>query len=261
MATRHIHIEEDHECEHGGSWKIALADLMTVLMVFFLVMWLSAIMDPGDRRSFSDSFKTEKKPVSAGAQEASPMPNMSGDVLIQPIEELKPLTREIIEPIVKSLNASIEETPEAFSIIIRSDKTFESGRASLNEEARAKLELLAERLLAGRRQMITITGHTDNVPIRNVTFPSNWELSAGRASSVARLFVDFDIPSKYIVVAGRADAEPVSDNDSNLGRSQNRRVVIKIDKKEMTDEKKVEKPAEKPKATPASKLREKAGAQ
>jgi chemotaxis protein MotB len=244
--ARDIHIEEEHDCEHTGSWKIALADLMTVLMVFFLVMWLSAIMDPGDRRSFSDAFKTEKKPVSAGAQEASPMPNMSGDVLIQPIEELKPLTREIIEPIIKDLNATIEETPEAFSIVIRSDKTFESGRASLHEEAKAKLELLAERL-SGRRQMITVTGHTDNVPIRNVTFPSNWELSAGRASSVARLLVDFDVSPKYITVAGRADAEPVSDNDSNLGRSQNRRIVIKIDKKEVASE--VPKKVEKPKAT------------
>lgn len=255
--SRHIHIEEDHDCEHTGSWKIALADLMTVLMVFFLVMWLSAIMDPGDRRSFSDSFKTEKKSVSAGAQEASPMPNMSGDVLIQPIEELKPLTREIIEPIVKDLNATIEETPEAFSIIIRSDKTFESGRASLNDVAKGKLEVLAMRL-GGRKQMITITGHTDNVPIRNVTFPSNWELSAGRASSVARLFVDFEVDPKYITVAGRSDAEPVSDNNSNLGRSQNRRIVIKIDKNPVHEEAEKETSTEKqtPKSRP-SRVREK----
>jgi chemotaxis protein MotB len=221
-------------------------------------MWLSAIMDPGDRRSFSDSFKTEKKPVSAGAQEASPMPNMSGDVLIQPIEELKPLTREIIEPIVRDLNATIEETPESFSIVIRSDKTFESGRASLNDVARGKLEVLAMRLV-GRKQMITVTGHTDNVPIRNVTFPSNWELSAGRASSVARLFVDFEVNPKYITVAGRADAEPVSDNNSNLGRSQNRRIVIKIDKHSLHEEteKAAEIPAEKsaPKSRP-SRVRE-----
>lgn len=250
--SRNLHIEEDHDCEHTGSWKIALADLMTVLMVFFLVMWLSAIMDPGDRRSFSDAFKTEKKPISAGSQDASSLPSVSGDVLIQPIEELKPLTREIIEPIVKGLNATVEETPESFSIIIRADKTFESGRASLHEEAKAKLELLAERL-SGRRQMITITGHTDNVPIRNVTFPSNWELSAGRASSVARLFVDFDINPKYLVVAGRADAEPVSDNDSNLGRSQNRRIVIKIDKQELSDAKKAVEPVEKPKVRPKVK--------
>jgi len=242
--ARHIHIEEEEECAHGGSWKIALADLMTVLMVFFLVMWLSAIMDPGDRKALADSFK-DPKPTSdssGGVQENSPMPELKGDVLINPIEELKPLTKEDIESWLKGLGAVVEETPDAFNITVRSDKAFESGRASLQEDAKAKLELLGERLV-GRRQMITITGHTDNVPIRNVSFPSNWELSAARASSVARLFVEFEVTPKFITVSGRGDVEPLSDNDNNLGRAQNRRVVIKIDKKEV--------PADEPKGKKA----------
>jgi chemotaxis protein MotB len=230
---------------HGGSWKIALADLMTVLMVFFLVMWLAAIMDPADRKNLANAFK-DPKPT-GGAQESSPLPEVKGDVLLNPLE-LKPLTKSEIEIMIKDLDASVEETPEQLIIIIKSDKAFESGRANLQEGARAKLELIAERL-ASRRNRLTITGHTDNIPIHNVTYPSNWELSSARASSVARLFEAFGMQKQFITVAGRADAEPVSDNDTNIGRAQNRRVVISVDKEDVPPPElaKPAKPAAKPK--------------
>lgn len=218
--------DDDEGGSHGGSWKIALADLMTVLMVFFLVMWLSAIMDPGDRKALADVFKEVKS--NNGAQESSPMPEQKGEVLINPLD-LKPLTKSDIEAMVKNMDATVEETPDQFIITLRSDKAFESGRATLQENAKAQLEMMGEKM-ASYHNKITITGHTDNVPIRNVTFPSNWELSSARASSVARLFEDFGVKKSLMTVAGRADAEPVADNQINIGRAQNRRVIISIDK-------------------------------
>jgi chemotaxis protein MotB len=237
------HDDDDEGGSHGGSWKIALADLMTVLMVFFLVMWLSAIMDPADRQTLADSFAKEKS--EGGSQESSPMPEQKGDVLINPIE-LKPLTKSEIESMIKKMDASVEETPEHFIITLRSDKAFESGRASLQEAAKAQLEKMAEDL-SNRRNRMVITGHTDNVPIRNVTFPSNWELSSARASSVARLFEDFGVDKQFMTVSGRADAEPLVANDTNVGRAQNRRVVILLDKNSVPLP--VEKPAPKSKST------------
>lgn len=222
------HDDDDDEGggAHGGSWKIALADLMTVLMVFFLVMWLAAIMEPEQRQSLAESFAKVK--AEGGTNESSPMPEQVGDVLINPIE-LKPLTKSEIEAMVKKMEASVEETPQQFVITLRSDKAFESARASLQEGAKAQLEAFAESL-ADRNHRITITGHTDNIPIRNVSFPSNWELSSARASSVARLFEDFGVDKQWLTVSGRADAEPLYGNETNVGRSQNRRVVIAIDK-------------------------------
>jgi chemotaxis protein MotB len=210
-------------------------------MVFFLVMWMSAIMDPGDRKALADAFKDVKS--NNGVQESSPLPEQKGDVLLNPLE-LKPLTKSDIESMVKEMDATVEETPELFIITLRSDKAFESGRASLQEAAKAKLESAAEKF-AGRRNRLTITGHTDNMPIRNVSFPSNWELSSARASSVARLFEDFGVEKQFMTVAGRADAEPVFANDTNIGRAQNRRVVMSIEKKEV--------PIEPVKAAPKSK--------
>ncbi len=243
--------DDDGGGAHGGAWKIALADLMTVLMVFFLVMWMSSIMDPGDRQALADTFADNKS--DKGVAESSPLPDLKGDVLLNPLD-LKPLTKSDIEVMVKELDASVEETPESFIITLRSDKAFESGRASLQENAKAKLELMAEKL-AKHRNKINITGHTDNVPIRNVSFPSNWELSSARASSVARLFEDFEVQKQLITVSGRADAESVSANDTNIGRAQNRRVVVTIEKNEVPDPvKPVAKPVVKPVSNSAARL-------
>lgn len=223
--------DDDGDGHGGGAWKIALADLMTVLMVFFLVMWLSSIMDPGDRNALADSFKDQKAAKKEDAPANSPLLAQKGEVLINPLD-LKPLAKSEIEQLVSGLDATVEETPEQFIITLKSDKAFESGRASLQENAKAKLEMVGERF-ANHRNRLTITGHTDNVPIRNVTYPSNWELSSARAASVARLFEDFGVDKQFMTVAGRADAEPVSANDTNIGRAQNRRIVISVDKNEV----------------------------
>ncbi|MBD3822684.1 MAG: OmpA family protein, partial [Thiotrichales bacterium] len=117
-------------------------------------------------------------------------------------------------------------------ITLRSDSFFESGRANITDKTREQLENLGE-TLAGRKQDMTITGYTDNVPISNFQFPSNWELSAARAATVARTFIYMGVDQKYITIEGKADNEPVAPNNSSYGRSLNRRVVIMIKNKKV----------------------------
>jgi len=76
---------------------------------------------------------------------------------------------------------------------------------------------------------VTIEGHTDNVPIRNAQFPSNWELSAVRATTVLRLFADAGIAAERLTAIGYADTRPVEPNLLADGRARNRRVTILID--------------------------------
>jgi len=75
---------------------------------------------------------------------------------------------------------------------------------------------------------IRVEGHTDNVPIRNANFPSNWELSAVRASSVVRLFIDGGIGQERLTAVGHGANRPVAGNDTPEGRQRNRRVQIMI---------------------------------
>ena len=215
---------------HGGAWKIALADMMTVLMAFFLVMWLASIVEPGKRQEFAAALQNlnganPQETLIESKDTSPPAPSPVSVIEAKP----PPSLEEIQEALKNSKNVEISETPEKITIVLKSDHFFESGRASLSDQARAELEQVAE-LLYGRPYPIIITGYTDNIPIHNLQFPSNWELSAARAASVARVFLDMDINKRLITVQGRADNDPVAPNDTRFGRAMNRRVVIEIDK-------------------------------
>ncbi|UQB42840.1 flagellar motor protein MotB [Thiomicrospira microaerophila] len=211
---------------HGGSWKIALADLMTVLMVFFLVMWLISVVDPADRDTFVESLMGEK---------TSMLDQQTASILgseLNPLDLKPPVSTEEIQQAMARVDPKdidIEDTPNYTKITLRSDSFFESGRATINDRTRLQLELLGE-TLAGRGQAIRITGFTDSVPINTLQFPSNWELSASRAATVGRTFIYMGVDKDLVTIEGRADNEAVAPNDNAYGRSLNRRVIIMVDK-------------------------------
>ncbi len=214
---------------HGGSWKIALADLMTVLMVFFLVMWLTSIIEPEQRQAFIDSV-TGEQPVGTEIQDDQMKPPQ--ETLID-LEMKPPVSKVEIEDALKEVDPKdiqVEETPEFTIITLRSDSFFESGRATISDKTRENLETLGE-TLAGRVQPLTITGYTDNVPISNFQFPSNWELSAARAATVARTFIYMGLEKRLVTISGKGDNDEVTSNATAYGRSLNRRVIIKVDKR------------------------------
>jgi len=216
---------------HGGSWKIALADLMTVLMVFFLVMWLMAVVEPEKRQAFVDGITGE-------GQQADSTDSVIEVEAQQPGSELNPLelkpvaTVEEVEEVLKNVDPKdidIQDGPTHLTITLKSDSFFESGRANISEKTREDLELLGESL-SGRGQKMVIAGYTDNIPISNFQFPSNWELSAARAATVARTFIYMGVDQRLVKIEGNADNEEVVPNDSAYSRALNRRVIITIDK-------------------------------
>jgi len=226
MARSH-----DEGGAHGGSWKIALADLMTVLMVFFLVMWLMAVVEPEKRQEFVDSVTGQNR---GNVEE----PVIIEQVAKQPGTDLNPLdlkppvsTKEIGEALknVNPKDIDVQETATEITITLKSDSFFESGRANISEKTREDLEKLGESL-AGRGQKMVVAGFTDNVPISNFQFPSNWELSAARAATVARTFIYMGVDQKLVKIEGNADNQEVVPNDSAYSRALNRRVIITIDK-------------------------------
>ncbi len=214
---------------HGGAWKIALADLMTVLMVFFLVMWLMAVVDPKERDAFVQSISGE--PVESG--DVPILDTVPPQQEIIQLDLKPPASKAEIEAAMQEINPKdiqIEDTEAYTKITLKSDSFFESARATINDKTREQLEKLGE-TLAGRNQYITITGYTDNLPINNFQFPSNWELSAARAATVARTFIYMGVDKRLLTIEGKADNDAVAPNKTAYGRSLNRRVVIFIDKK------------------------------
>lgn len=221
--------KKHEECgEEGGAWEIALADLMTTLMVFFLVMWLTSIVDPAKRQAFVEALIGEGAGGEQLSEEETAKPRQE-----VPLEELKPpATTEQIQEAMSQVNPKdidIEDTEAYTKITLRSDSFFESGRATITDKTREQLEQLGE-TLAGRDQEITITGYTDSIPIENLQFPSNWELSAARAATVARTFIYMGVVKSLVTIEGKADNDPVAPNTTPYGRSLNRRVIILVNK-------------------------------
>ena len=108
---------------------------------------------------------------------------------------------------------------------------FDSGRASLKDTGKQVLQKVAESLKGYEDKAIRIVGHTDNVPITKglqKVFPSNWELSAARATTVVRFLQDAGIAPERLVATGRAEYAPVSPNDTVEGRQKNRRIEITL---------------------------------
>jgi len=225
-----------HESEEeSGAWEIALADLMTTLMVFFLVMWLVSIVDPSKRQQLVDALSGQTPAEATGGNnvvmdKTAPTPTEEIQVIEQ--EPKPPITTEEIQQTMSKINPkdiTIEDTESYTKITLRSDSFFESGRATINDSILEELEKLGESL-AGRRQKIYITGYTDSVPISTLQFPTNWELSAARAAAVARTFIYMGVRKDLLTILGRADNDPVAPNSTAYGRSLNRRVEIVLEK-------------------------------
>jgi chemotaxis protein MotB len=108
---------------------------------------------------------------------------------------------------------------------------FDSGRATLKESGKAVLKEVADAMKDYADKAIRVVGHTDNVPIakaaRNV-FPSNWELSAARATTVVRFLQEAGIAPERLIATGRAEYAPVAPNESPEGRQKNRRIEITL---------------------------------
>ncbi len=121
---------------------------------------------------------------------------------------------------------AVDDRPDRSIVTILGDGLFRPGEAAASAEDHWLLGRIAEALASVPGQ-IEVIGHTDNVPIRTLRFPSNWELSKARAESVARL-VAVRVPAGRLAADGRGEAEPLASNDTPQGRARNRRVEITL---------------------------------
>ena len=252
MARRQKHEEhENHE-----RWLVSYADFITLLFAFFVVMYAISSVNEGKYRVMSDSIvdafkntptsekiiyipapapqnaesgKIEMKPIAVKAQ-----PSAADSALLiekeKRRENMKSVANsllEVMEPLVKDGQVKVTESDRGISIEINASLLFAPAQAVLNKDSVQKLTAVGK-VLANDTHKVQIEGHTDNLPIASTIFPSNWELSSARASSVTRLFVENGVAPQRIEVIGYADNRPVDTNDTPEGRARNRRVTVMI---------------------------------
>lgn len=252
MARRQKHEEhENHE-----RWLVSYADFITLLFAFFVVMYAISSVNEGKYRVMSDSIVDAFKNSPTSDKIiyiAPPVPQKSesGKIQMQPIpvkappsaaEAAQQIEKErrrenmrsvagnllnVMEPLVKGGQVKVTESNRGISIEINASLLFAPAQAVLNADSINVLTAVGK-VLANDTHQVQIEGHTDNLPIGSSIFPSNWELSSARASSVTRLFVENGVSPQRIVVIGYADNRPVESNDTPEGRARNRRVTVMI---------------------------------
>lgn len=220
------HIEPQRE-EEQEAWLITYLDMLTLLLVMLVIMLALAGKGEGQQ---SEPAMVEATQQAAGDQlvalqpSASPIPSIvplpapAADTQQEDTSEAKPdlALGDDIEVIVNDGSISFR---------ISSEILFGSGRAELEDAGLDVIDRLVPTLAAGGHRII-VEGHTDNLPIQTERFPSNWELSASRASSVVRYLQLAGIESTRLSATGYADTRPLADNGDEQGRASNRRVEL-----------------------------------
>jgi chemotaxis protein MotB len=230
----------DEEPENHERWLISYADFITLLFAFFVVMYAVSSVNEGKYKVFSNalgeafSLQAGAPPVQMEAPSAVKLPNpvakRRAEALRRERERLTRLARDLsstLAPLVKEGKVRVTQDSRGVSVEINASVLFDPGAARLTPESDQALRAVAE-LLKDDPHAVQVEGHTDNQPISNASFPSNWELSAVRASAVVRLFIDSGVAGTRLTAVGHGDNLPVADNASPEGRARNRRVAITI---------------------------------
>ena len=206
--------------EFGGgleAFLLTYADMITLLLVIFVMMYTASNID---EEKFAEAMSSFQEKI---VKIESVNVRLSQDEL-KMLEKLRELVKDNIDP-----NALIAGDTRTILFQIPSSDLFEPGGATLAEGAgNLILETIEDEMRDGVKQVV-IDGHTDNVPTKTAIYPSNWELSAARASSVARFIIKkMRFNAKFLVVSGYGEHRPMKPNTTDDNRASNRRVEIKV---------------------------------
>ena len=228
------------ESVHHERWLVSYADFMTLLFALFVLLFASSYRDKkaivrvssAVRDGFQEmgSFagrnhapNTSSSWISSVGNAPSPAENSGIDVI-----ELQRKLKKALGKEIESREVVMRTTPEGFVISLHELGFFDSGQARLLPGAAEKIERIAAVLMQYGLDM-RVEGHSDDVPIHNAAFASNWDLSTARATAVAMMLLNksgFD--PKRMSIAGYAQYHPSASNDTSEGRKANRRVDIVI---------------------------------
>ena len=198
LRVRNLIPEDDPRVAQIGRpappWLVNYADLMTELVCFFIILY-----------ALSAALNKDMQKAQQAIRQLMKEGQLQGQVMMDK----------------EGMRITLEEQGQlAF---------FESGRADITGDMKQKLDKLAGALKTlSRKNDIIVEGHTDNVPIANKQFTTNWELSTARATSVVRYFLEAGFSPKRMSAIGYGEYHPVAANDTEENRRRNRRVVFFI---------------------------------
>lgn len=206
--------------DNANWWMITLSDL-TLLLLGFLVSWY--VIDA------KEIVRQQLPALSAGmAQEPQPAAAANRSLIPDEWQVFREEMQRFVGEIGLDEEVSIESAPNEMMISLKDTVPFDSGKADLRQQAIPVLEKVVTMILNLPDLSLEVSGHTDDLPISTSKFPSNWKLSAARASRVARYVIENGVDPSRISVRGYVNQRPRLPNSSVNNRSSNRRVEIRL---------------------------------
>jgi len=225
-------------------WLVSYADFITLLFAFFVVLYSVAQVDRKKVVELAEAIQQAfGNPQTAPASRAPVILQIPPGELAKNLAtalpresspekpDLTDLRQELEHALAEQIaqgQVSIRSSSEGLVISLQEAGFFDSGSASIRSASQSVFGRIAA-MLSERGCQVRIEGHTDNVPIHNSLFSSNWELSTSRATEVVRqLITQYQFAPELLSAAGYAQYHPVASNDTEEGRAKNRRVDVVV---------------------------------
>jgi chemotaxis protein MotB len=250
-----------HPAQNHERWLISYADFITLLFAFFVVMYSSSQVDkrrvgqlalaiqvafqkmgvfpasttqiPVDSRqpmpfNTVQAIENTQRTSDLGRIVSPPKDTLSSTQDNGDLTALKKELQKALSLQIQRKEVTLRTVPDGLVVSLQEIGFFDSGSAQIKPGSRPALDRLAA-ILAPGKYRIRIEGHTDNVPVHNAQFTSNWELSTARATELVRLLITrYGFAPDRLSAAGYAQYHPVASNATPEGRAQNRRVDVVI---------------------------------
>jgi len=219
--------KKHEEHENHERWLVSYADFITLLFALFVVMYSTSSVNEGKYRAVSESAQAAFNPSTLTAKKIEIGPKLSsGNRSTGKVEYIAAI-KGVLKEFEQNKKLSIFQNSKGIVIRITDTALFDSGSAVIKNEAVEAIDSLAG-VLANLKENIQIEGHTDNIPINSPLYPSNWELSSSRATSIVRRFVNYGMEPSRLTAIGYGEYRTIAGNDTGEGRSKNRRVDIVV---------------------------------
>lgn len=233
--------EVECDCEEGSpAWVMTFADLVTLLMVFFILLFAMGSIEDEKWRLIKESLKialgTDEVPEEGTRLGLDVIPVDLDEDSIHAVDEVGAMVAKEIEDIASEVEEFVYKNKLMGQVEVSSDERgaiitisdvvlFPPGKARMSLEGTRVIRQVFD-LLNQFHYDVKIEGHTDDTPIRTARFPSNWELSASRAADVARMFVESGFSPENLSIEGLAQFRPRLPNTNAANRASNRRIEV-----------------------------------
>jgi chemotaxis protein MotB len=236
------HRKEEHEEHHDERWLVSYSDFITLLMVLFVVLYSMGQVNVEKYKQLAESMRTAFT-VGGAEQVVDSQINQAGGtsedgsskpIVVPGIPEGPTQSEEVAGELTAMLSTqnlgnqvSVQTNIEGVLISLSEKLIFKDDQVDLPPEAFQVLDTIVE-MLRPIDNKVRLVGHTNNTPPTNPAYPTNWELSLARATSVAKYLISAGIAPERIIVSGQGEYAPVFANDTQEHKDMNARVEIII---------------------------------